>query len=442
MQVSKRDAIISAWRKEGEALTYTRIKQHLVDKNVIKETNDSSVSRWLKSLVKEGVLKRTEEGYTLELKPKTYQVFDYLNEIRQKYSRYIYEGEVGGWFSHVCAMTYLNFEETFLQEIDEKVAFDIISVRIAELFFALYLLKNAVVKRRCGLKNLALPETVVREAFFGMLDKSVGVHGTDEIVEKYSRFLFRSWKEQFRKLWKQVNGKRRLEMRSYGTFLFEDIFLERILGDVEGNKRLLKKTAFIDIEKYSLSELFKKFVQIHEWIEKNHEREMLEEHAFMFTREESELENNYRMAILTKLAEAIEALGTDLENFAVILTRHPATMSRYYTPEHILYYAMEWARKPPEDDLLKGLWHEVHEREKSFEGMVAERLVTMGRFSVQEYEKLRSKPWVLRELASLGDFDKVLKIYSKKRKKHLKEIQKVDARDFLGLPKKSSKEAD
>jgi hypothetical protein len=67
-----------------------------------------------------------------------------------------------------------------------------------------------------------------------------------------------------------------------------------------------------------------------------------------------------------------------LEDFAVILTRHPATISRYYTPEHILYDAMEWARRPPEDKLSKRLWHEVHEREKTFEGMVAERLITTG----------------------------------------------------------------
>ena len=439
MQASKRDAIISAWREEGEVLTYTRIKQHLTDRGIIKETNDSSVSRWLKSLVKDGFLVKTEKGYMLELKPKTYQVFDYLNEIRQKYSRYIYEGEVGGWFSHVCALTYLNLEEKFMREIDERVAFDVLSLRIAELFFALYLLRNAVTKRRCGLKSLKLPDTVVRETFFGLLDRSIGVYATDEIVERYLHFLRRPWKEYFRKLWKVRETKK--GKKDY-IALLEGLFFDRTFGDVEGYKKYLQKTASIDIEKFKMEELVQKFVHIHEWIEKNHEREMREEHGYTLTHEESELESNYRMAVLTKLAEAIKALGTDMEDFAVILTKHPATMSRYYTPEHILYEAMEWARKPPEDELLRSLWLEARERGKTFEGMVAERLIGMGNFSVREYEQLMSKPWVIRELTKLSDFDKILRIYSKKLKRRLRENQERDTFNFLGIPKKSSNGTD
>ena len=128
MDPSKIDAIISAWREEGEILQYSQVKQHLVDKGIINKTNDRSLSRWLKKLIQEGTLKKTSEGYSLAMKPKEYQVFDYINELREKYGNYIYEGEVGGFISHVCALTYLNFDETLLQKFDEKLAFNSISV--------------------------------------------------------------------------------------------------------------------------------------------------------------------------------------------------------------------------------------------------------------------------------------------------------------------------
>jgi hypothetical protein len=428
MQSSKRDATISAWQHEGEILTYKKIKQHLVSKKVIKETNDSSLSRWLKSLEREGILKKVERGYQLELKPKTYQVFDYINELRQKYSPYIWEGEVGGLISHVSASTYVNFDANLLQEDDEKEAFSTLSIRIAELFYALYDLRNTILKRRCGLRDLRLPDEVVREVFFSFMANSIGSHcATEELVKKYCKFIRNPMKSGFRKFFnrnKWIPDKKNMAYES----LLDEIVLEEILPDVKGYKEHLKKEAFIDIDKYSEDELIEKFIRINQKIEENHERELVlarekGEGGFMLTNEESELEGNYRMAILTKVAECIKAQKTDLEDFAIILTRHPSTMSRYYTPEHVLYNAMEWAKNPPEDEALKDLWLRTYKQEKSFEGMVAEHLATMSRFSVRQYENLRSKPWVIKELSKYGNFDVVIELYTqkltlKKRKRH------------------------
>lgn len=424
MQTSKIDAILSAWKDEGEILRYKHIKQFLVRKGIIKETNDRSPSRWLKNLVKNGLLEKTEKGYALKKRPKVYQVFDYLNELRQKYGDHIYEGEIGGFISHLCALTYLNFDETLIKTEEERIAFNTLSIRIGELFWALYELRNAILKRRCGLAQLKLPDIVIRESFFGLLNRSIGEHrSTEEIVKKYSRYLIKMSKKDFDLIWKN-NGP---QGESF-TDLLDDFIFDKTEKDIRGYKKYLKEKASINLDNYTIEELVKKFIQINNWIKKNHEKEMEERHSFSLTMEESELESNYRTAILTKVAEGINALRTNTEDFAVIITRHPATMNEYYTPEHILKEAIEWARKPPEDPWGKRIWQEIHEKEKTFEGIVAEWLITFGRFDVRTYAKMRNLPWVKREMSKYGDFGTILKLYSKKRKEYLRRRRKAFVR--------------
>lgn len=437
MHSSRSDVIVSAWQEEGEVLSYSQIKDYLVRRGIISETNDRSPSRWLKRLVESGVLKKTDSGYALEAKPKAYQTFDYLHEIRQKYGRHIYEGEIGTWISHVCAMTYLNFEEDFFQELYEKAALETISIRLGELFWALFELRNYGIRKQSGWKRIELPDTVIREVFFAMLTESIGAHrSTDEIRRRFLTMLGSRQRSQFQKLWKKHKLNRK--ERSY-HFLLSDFFLADTLPEnISSFKRKLKKTSKIDIDNYTTDELVQKLIDINEWIERNHEQEMQTKHdgeltGYAFTQEESELEASYRMAIMAKIAEKVKELGTDMEDFAIVLTRHPATMNQYCTPEHILYEAMEWARKPPDDEALSRLWHEVYEREKTFEGMVADHLVTMGGRDIQVYEALKSKPWVRMELAKHGSLDKILEIYSKKRKRNHRQRHKKSLFKTLGL---------
>ncbi len=422
MQVSKVDAIISAWQKEGEILRYSQIKQHLVKKQVIGEKNDRTLSRWLKKLTEDGTLKKTQKGYALKMTPKQFQMFDYINELRQKFGNYIYEGEVGGLISHVCAMNYLNFDDTLLQENDEKIAFNIISLRLAELFSALHLLRNTILKRRIGLTQIDLDDTTVREIFFGLLVRSIGrPNATEDLFTRYFR-LFRRWeKEAFRKVWKRNSPK-----ITGGLFSNEllDFFLDDIHDDGKNIKKQLKKRSGIDVDKYQIEELVEKYIDIQNWITRSHEKDLVEKHWYGLTQEESELEGDYRTAIMLKVIEGLKALNTNFEDFAVILTRHPKTMDQYYTAEHILYNAMQWAKEPPEDEFLKEMWIEDKENEKTFEGMVAEQLITTGRHSVEKYSKLKSKPWVIHELRKLGDFNLILELYSKKLEEYFKKLEK------------------
>lgn len=422
------DAILSTWTPADKYLTYSQIKQRAVEKKLIKATNDRSLSRWLNNLRKEGVLKKTEEGYYLETKPKAYQVFDYLSEIRQKFPNYIYEGKVGSWISHICASTYLNFDETLIQNIDERLAFDVISTRMGELFESLYILRNDILKRRCGLSHLKLNDVVVRETLFGFLTKSIAEHqATEEITEKYLRLFGKTEKKMFDCILEANKPKADFD---YVDHLGQDYFFENVEEDPQSYKGFLKAES-LKIDKYSIEELIDKYTKIQKSIEENHKPDNpQEEFSYSLTKEESELENTYRTAILVKVAEGMKALQTNTEDFAVILTRHPATMNQYYTPEHILYESMQWAAKPPEEEFLKKVWQETRDEEKTFESMVAERLSMYNNLNKEIIASLKSKPWVKNELSKLGDFNEILRLYNKKRSKYLRE-RKKSMQDFF-----------
>ncbi len=388
------------------------------------------MSRWLKQLDDEGILKKVEDGYKLVLKPKAYQTFDYLNELRQKYGQYTYEGEVGKTFSHVCASTYLNFDELLIHETDEKIAFDIISVRLGELFGALYQLKNDILKRRCGLKQLKLDDAVMRETIFGLLNQSVGSrHATEELAKEYYTKLRQIEKKQFDILWdknKPQHGFDRLDTLN-NAFVFDNIE-----ESYEEEKQSLKNDYLLDIEKYTIEDLIEKYREINDWIQRNHKEQLEKEHHYSLTPQEQEAERNYRTAILVKVTECIKALDTSTEDFAVILTRHPNTMNQYFTEEHILYEAMEWAREPPKEQMFKKFWQEVRDEEKTFEGMVAEKIVYYNNLNPKVIESLKSKPWVKKELSKYGSFDEILRLYKLKLKKRLKRDAE-DAKRILGM---------
>jgi hypothetical protein len=412
--------LLTAWNSEGEILSYMQIKRCAISKGIISETNDRSLSRWLKKLVREDLLEKAEKGYSLKAKPKVYQVFDYINELRQKSADQIYDGEVGGIFSHICASTYLSFDENLIKTREERIAFDTISVRIGELFWALYELRNALLKRNCGLPDLKLPDEVIRETFLGMLVEGAWKHlETEELVSIYSKHMIPAQKRTLDYL---LDINRRKSKVRDESLLEPSLFFDEIEKDPESFKRALKKRASIDLDKDSAEELLEKLVGIIDWIHRNHEKEIKEKHGFSYTKEESELESNYRTAVLTKVAEGIRARHSTTQDFAIILTRHPATLNDYYTPEHILHEAIEWAKKPPEDEWGKRIWKESLDDEKTFEGMVAEHLVTFGwRHPAKVYAKMRSALWLERDLTEKGDFDTILRLYSQKRKCKLKE---------------------
>jgi len=64
------------------------------------------------------------------------------------------------------------------------------------------------------------------------------------------------------------------------------------------------------------------------------------------------------------------------------------------------------------------------EDERTFESMVAERLSHYNNLNKEIIESLRSKPWVKNEPSKLGNFDKIMKLYVKKRKRYLTESEK------------------
>ena len=432
------EKILTAWKNEGETLRYKEIKQFAVSKGVISQTNDRTLSRWLKRLVHEEFLEKSEKGYTSKTRPKVYQIFDYVNELKQKYSDHIYEGEVGGMISHVCALTYLSFDEALVQTKEERIAFGALSVRIGELFWALFELRNVLLKRRFGLPRLRLPDEVIRETFFQMLVQSVGEHhATEEIVKRHSRHLTSANKQIFNSVWKANHQRPESE---YDSMLERDLFFDNIEANPQFYKKKLMKEEKLDLDKYTAEELAEKYLQVKKSIMEKHQKDIKNRHSFSYSKDEAELESGFRVGALTKLAEGIKAANGTTEDFAIIVTRHPASLNEFYTPEHVLREAIEWARKPPEDDQWgEVIWREIHEDEKTFEGMVAERLVTFGRFPVSSYSKMREYPWLKRELSGFGDLKVILQLYAKKRRKQLQE-DKRKTRRFLDMMSDFAKE--
>ena len=432
MKASIIDAIVTAWKNDFDILRYSEIKQHLVDKKIIRKNNDRSLSRWLKKLEDdEKIIKKVEDGYKLLMKPKAYQTFDYINELREKYPLHIYDGEVGGWISHLCASTYLNFNEELIVRPDEKLAFNEIAIRLEELFEALYLLKNDSVKRHCGLAHIKLNDIIVRETFFSFLLRDIGNHcATEKLIEKYGDLLRPATRTLFEKFWE---SNKATHSRNRVDFLGNDFFFDKIEENPKAYIDNLKKESSLDPKKYSIEELISKYAEINDWIQRNHKEELETKHHYALTPEESEAERNYRTLILAKVAQNIEALGTTTEDFGVILTRHPRTMNQFFTEEHILYEAMEWAREPPREAFLRKMWQEIKDDEKTFEGMVAERIVYYNNLNPKIIESLKSKPWVKKELSKYGSFNQVLRLYKLKYKKLVKQRAEDKKRIFSML---------
>jgi arginine repressor len=88
-----RDALFSAWSSGDEILKFCEIVKYLNEKGIINRKNKMTVSRWLKKLETEKVIEKVSlkggkrQGYKLKLKPSEYHLFDYLNELRKKFSK-------------------------------------------------------------------------------------------------------------------------------------------------------------------------------------------------------------------------------------------------------------------------------------------------------------------------------------------------------------------
>lgn len=408
-----RDAIVAAWPSSDDELQFNDIVKHLHRKGIISsELQHATVSRWLKKLIEnEKILEKTKTGYKLKLKPGEFQLFDYLNDLRKKYEGHYYSGEVGGWFWKNAAIAILGFSDEDPRNYDEAIALQMLLVRLGELFGALESLRNLIVERRAGLP-MPMTDVVDREVFFALLQKSVSDEGTtDELVNKYrNRLRYSNIAEKY---FPKEKPRSPLEE---GPFDAHDI--RQVLHDIRPYREWLRSEG-LNIDKHDLegpTGLIRKFEEVSTrvWSGKAD-----------YTSDDLDLESRLQTAILVKAAEAIKAMNSqfDFDDLAVVLTRHPSTMAPYYTAEHVLYDAMKWAIEEPTEDWFRGLWLQLKERLKTREAMIADYLVSNARFSVEEYRKLRAKPW-LRDLAKHADLDKILMIYEKKHRERTREQER------------------
>jgi len=429
-----KDAIISAWSTENEPLKFNKIVEHLLKKGVIRsDKNHASVSRWLGKLESEKVLEKIEEGYKLNLKPKEYILFDYLNELRQKYKGRYYLSDIGGslWKGAVLAM--LGFPQEGAKDIETWLATEILSIRIGELFMALERLRNTILQRKAGLP-IPMPDDVDREVFFAFLDKSIGEEGTtDELVKRYRKQLmkyydisYKMFSTAFYASWAHNYFDK---PKPKASFFLEHLSettsdLDEVRQHTDSLKQGLAAEGFI-VDNHNLEGpdgLLSKLESVSKKIfgEKPD-----------YVSEDLDLESKLETAVLVKTAEKIKEIDIDFDDFAVILTRHPATMSRYYTAEHVLYDAMKWAtEEPSEDGISKGVFRQAWLREKAEsktpEVMISNYLFNNAHFNPDDYRDLRGKPWVVKELSKHADFDKIVSKYERKLKTKLRKQHNLE----------------
>lgn len=422
---ANRDTLFSAWSLEKPVLSFTEIVNHLHEKGIVKKKHHKTVSNWLKKLIKEKIVKKVQDGYKLMLKPEEYQLFNYLSNLRNKYEGYVYHGEVGGILWKMCMLNILGFPTEIQAQIfkdqEADIALNMLLIRLGEIFGALEALRNIIVERMAGLP-VSMVDIIDREVFFAFLTKSINEEGTtDQLMSRYKKnlkehynigyksFFSTPYSHAAKTYFAHVDGNSSQHLSDgLKAYVENTEMLRQILRNVEDYKERLEKEGF-HVDKHNLKGpqgLIERYFRASEKLE-------TEKHSH----KDVEVWHQLRDAILVKAAENLNNMGGfDLDDFAIIITRHPSTMDRYYTAEHTLYDAMKWAFEEPKSEypFLKRGWLREKKKLKTLEAVIANHLFGVAHHSVEEYRALRRKPWVIKELCVRADFDEILRIYEKK----------------------------
>jgi hypothetical protein len=317
---------------------------------------------------------------------------------------------------------------------------------MGEIYAAIESLRNVIIQRYAGL-DAPMDEIVDREVFFAILKKNIEEEGTtEELVTKYRPQLEKiheiphdwshdsPYKKVVTNYFKAKDNKLMFIQQ-----LYTDIwYLKQIFYNIEGYKKDLKIDGF-NVDKHELNSpqgLLSRYKALVERMEEG-----------KYKAEEVDTESQLHVAVLIKVAEKIKEMNIDLDDFAIILARHPFTIDRYNSAEYTLYDAVKWVSEgPPKDALLNSVWLRERQECKTNEAMIASRLLTNTHFGIEEYRSLRSKPWVVKELSKIANFDDVLRIYKRRlnqkfrrKKRFIDDIRKetkgtkpIDLNEELG----------
>jgi hypothetical protein len=391
------------------------------------------VVRALGRLVTEGKLDKRREGrsskYRPLLRPKEFDTFSYLTDLRSRTSghKMNYDWQVGGGVTHVASGTLVGFPDItkFPLRGDENFALSRILVRFSELYSALMDLRDMILLRRCGLDS-KFSDSLLREVLLSALVANLTRDSaTIEILDKVSPLLGVT-EEIIKELYKQSepgaghhdpasldNGPTSFDL----TMPFHSLLKAKTYLRAEG----------IDPDKHTLLELAEKLRRIDEKIEKFTDQAFQsmntsEEDGIRSVRipeELSEQEALIARSYAVKIAEHFSSNGLrEMQDMAVVMTRHPATMETQTTTEHTLYDFIESVRE-----------FEAEE----FSGLQPEQVAkTLGerfgelywRLPLEEVESLKEQPWLRKQL--VGHVDEFFQEYRSARNKTIEIERELD----------------
>jgi hypothetical protein len=169
------DAVISLWTNPADKLTFTQIHNGLIAKRIVqKKEYRYKTARVLKRLSSKeiGLIQKIGGKYLLKVAPDEFQVFDYLQRIRE-----IAKFDVGGTFWKQCEINLLGMPKSVSNYVDAQYALEIINIRIAQLFEALSILAKTV-KKKTKEQNqgqlLGLPQFIMRELLLELFPYYLG----------------------------------------------------------------------------------------------------------------------------------------------------------------------------------------------------------------------------------------------------------------------------
>lgn len=197
----------------------------------------------------------------------------------------------------------------------------------------------------------------------------------------------------------------------------------------------------IRIERKDLSDLVKKYVPIHQRVEASEQAMFEKEETEPTSEEEWRMRDKlplYRLAVLAKIASFMRELHLDLDDFAVVLTRHKESMARYSAIEGELYRERGRIKntiegKPP------NVKYELIEEFCRADPLkiLAENLVET-QVDISEFEKLKDRFWVRIEFGK--DYEKFLSYYRSEMRREKKRKKKIVA-DAMRAKEKRAKSA-
>lgn len=449
MDSKTRDLLLSAWdaRAQGkDVLKFTEILKFMVERDALnvgskKEEDKAHVrlSRWLKTLEKSRDIERSmgeKYGWRLVGNPVEFNIFNYLNKLREKYPEIISE-ESGDQEWKRSSLVGLGFSKlTKPEHEDEKFAFRFLAKRLMDLFEALHLLRNTIVLRTAFQgSGLSVPmyDTVLRETKLalicedmkkaenlGKIAKKIGV--TEAIAPRA-----RSKSE------KQVKGDEELvndilgleNGRTIWTEWFSDIPLKNIQQHIDEYEETVRKHKIrVHNTKSLVSEFRSTWKRVHDYERRIFEKADEEEKPEPLSKKESELRsklNMLRLALRVRIAQNMEQMNADLDDFAVILTRHIQSTSNW-TIEHELYTIWKAVQdtkqgEPPHQA------YEIYRQEILKDPLwVLAHIVATSHVATEELEKLKENSWVQIEFGK--EYDRFLKYYEEELKRELDELRK------------------